>query len=170
MTYEVQYQVADQIVPVKLEKTGDQFRVTVGDSEYQVQAKQTGDGRLLLETDDQRCQLYIAASGDTYYVWLDGHSWILPKTKKIEKRGLRQSSAPQPAATGLLTATMPGLVRAVLVNVSDDVARGAPLVLLEAMKMELRIAAAHDGRISKIHCVAGQVVERGQLLVEISGQ
>ena len=49
----------------------------------------------------------------------------------------------------------------------DTVARGAPLVLLEAMKMELRLTAPQDGQVSKIYCAPGQVVERGQRLVEI---
>ena len=45
--------------------------------------------------------------------------------------------------------------------------QGQPLVLLSAMKMELRIAAPAAGRVLKIHCQAGQVVERGQVLVEM---
>ena len=62
---------------------------------------------------------------------------------------------------------MPGLVLDVLVNEGDPVAKGDTLVLLEAMKMELRISAPGDGRVAKVLCQAGQVVERGQVLVEI---
>jgi biotin carboxyl carrier protein len=47
------------------------------------------------------------------------------------------------------------------------VQKGDTLVLLEAMKMELRIQAPGDGEIARVHCRAGQVVERGQLLVEL---
>jgi 3-methylcrotonyl-CoA carboxylase alpha subunit len=167
MKYEVQYQVADQVIAVKLEKTGDRFHVTVGGNEYQVQAKQTNDGWLLLEMADQRSQLYVGSSSDKDYVWLDGHSWILHKAK-VEKRGGAQTAVPQQAATGRLTATMPGLVRDVLIKEGDIVTRGTPLVLLEAMKMELRITAGHAGTVSKIYCTPGQVVERGEVLVEIS--
>ncbi|MCS6845166.1 MAG: acetyl-CoA carboxylase biotin carboxyl carrier protein subunit [Caldilineales bacterium] len=46
-------------------------------------------------------------------------------------------------------------------------ARGDLVALMSAMKMELRITAPVDGRVRKVHCQAGQVVERGQLLVEI---
>jgi biotin carboxyl carrier protein len=65
---------------------------------------------------------------------------------------------------------MPGLVLDVLVAEGDPVERGDVLVLLSAMKMELRIAAPAAGQVTKVHCQAGQVVERGQALVEITAE
>jgi biotin carboxyl carrier protein len=62
---------------------------------------------------------------------------------------------------------MPGLILDVLVKDGDEVARGDTLVVLEAMKMELRITAPYVGRVRRIHCATGQVVERGQVLVEV---
>ena len=62
---------------------------------------------------------------------------------------------------------MPGRVLDVLVAAGDSVQKGDTLVLLEAMKMELRIQAPADGQIARVLCTAGQVVERGQLLVEL---
>ena len=62
---------------------------------------------------------------------------------------------------------MPGRVLDVLVAAGDAVKRGATLVLLEAMKMELRIQAAADGQVTRIHVKPGEVVERGQVLVEV---
>ena len=40
-------------------------------------------------------------------------------------------------------------------------------MVLEAMKMETTIAAPTDGVVSKVLCEAGQVVERGQPLIEM---
>ena len=62
---------------------------------------------------------------------------------------------------------MPGQIRAVAVVVGADVAEGDTLVVLEAMKMELRIRAPHAGRVTAVSCKVGDVVERGQLLVEL---
>jgi biotin carboxyl carrier protein len=62
---------------------------------------------------------------------------------------------------------MPGRVLDVLVAEGDSVQKGDTLVLLEAMKMELRVQAPVDGQIACVLCAAGQVVERGQLLVEL---
>jgi biotin carboxyl carrier protein len=62
---------------------------------------------------------------------------------------------------------MPGVVLEVLVGQGDYVERGQTLVLLEAMKMELRISAPCAGYVRRVHCTEGQVIERGQKLVEI---
>jgi biotin carboxyl carrier protein len=63
---------------------------------------------------------------------------------------------------------MPGQVRAILIAVGDEVSSGDPLLILEAMKMEMRILAPQSGKISKINCALGDVVARGQLLIELT--
>jgi biotin carboxyl carrier protein len=68
-----------------------------------------------------------------------------------------------------LEAAMPGQVRAVLVNEGDLVEKGQALALLEAMKMEIRVAAPHAGRVAKVFIAAGQVVDRGQQLFDLIG-
>ena len=65
-----------------------------------------------------------------------------------------------------LDAPMPGLVLKVLVDVGDSVQRGAPLIVLEAMKMENDIKAHFDGTVAAIHVSAGDAVGKGQLLIE----
>ena len=62
---------------------------------------------------------------------------------------------------------MRGLVLDVLVGEGDLVDQGDTLVLLEAMKMELRITAPASGQVIRVRCQPGQIVERGQPLVEI---
>jgi biotin carboxyl carrier protein len=64
---------------------------------------------------------------------------------------------------------MPGRVLDVLVQAGDRVHQGDTLVLLEAMKMELRIQAPADGEVARVLVTPGQVVERGQLLIDYTG-
>ena len=70
-------------------------------------------------------------------------------------------------ASGSLVAPMPGLVKQVLVSVGDEVAQGAPLLVLEAMKMEQVIRAPHAGRVAALSARAGQQVEAGLVLAVI---
>jgi biotin carboxyl carrier protein len=63
---------------------------------------------------------------------------------------------------------MPGQVRAVNVNEGDRVTKGQTLLLLEAMKMEIRIQSPQDGLVRKLFVQQGQTVEREQMLVEIA--
>jgi acetyl/propionyl-CoA carboxylase alpha subunit len=146
-----------------VEQENDRYRVRVGAREYLVRAKAGARGRIDMGVDDRRLRAYVARKKHHTYVGLDGQTWTL--TKPDARRTRRGGSAG--GGSGALTATMPGLVLDVLVAPGDAVSRGDTLVLMEAMKMELRITAPADGVISAVGCEAGQVVERGRVSVEI---
>jgi biotin carboxyl carrier protein len=54
-----------------------------------------------------------------------------------------------------------------LVREGDQVAEGAPLMLLEAMKMEFSIKAPFNGTVKKLCVQEGQQLSPGQQLVEV---
>ncbi|MCP9235279.1 acetyl-CoA carboxylase biotin carboxyl carrier protein subunit [Lewinella sp. JB7] len=64
-------------------------------------------------------------------------------------------------------APMPGLILDVLVQEGDEVAVGAPLLILEAMKMENVLKAEGTGTVKSIRVNKGQAVEKRQLLMEM---
>ncbi|MEG0288907.1 MAG: pyruvate carboxylase [Carnobacterium sp.] len=64
-------------------------------------------------------------------------------------------------------ATMPGSVIEVLVAKGDRVSQGEPIVITEAMKMETTIKANFDGVIDQIYVESGDVIETGDLLIEM---
>jgi acetyl/propionyl-CoA carboxylase alpha subunit len=84
---------------------------------------------------------------------------------------LRQPPLPAPgvarASNDSLTAPMPGQVIAVLVAEGQMVAAGAPLLILEAMKMEHTIRAPHDGIIAALHYQPGDQVRAGAVLLDM---
>ena len=53
-------------------------------------------------------------------------------------------------------------------GVAPLVDRGQPLLLQEAMKMEIRVTAPVAGTVKRLLVKVGDVVERGQRLAEIS--
>ena len=65
-----------------------------------------------------------------------------------------------------LKAPMPGLVVRVAVEEGAKVEAGAPLVVLEAMKMENELRATAAGVVKGVKVKGGQAVEKGQVLVE----
>lgn len=156
-----QFRCGDQERSVQVTPVDGQFHVLVDHQRFEI-AVQAGElGRLDLCVDGRRQRVYVAHQGDQTYVWLDGdvHTLIKPDSRRRRTQAPGQGSA--------LEAAMPGRVLDVLVKEGDAVRRGDALVLLEAMKMELRIQASSDGVVNKVLVRAGQVVERGQKLVEI---
>ena len=86
-------------------------------------------------------------------------------------RHIRSLTGGGPAKTGAgtLRAPMPGLVVRVQVEPGQQVAAGAPLVVLEAMKMENQLRAPAQGVVSAVLVTPGDAVEKGRALVEFGG-
>lgn len=156
------YQYDGQTAGVRLERQPDgSYRATIGDRVYTVHAQPLNDGGWLLALDGRRAVVYGAAAGGARFLSLDGADYTLAVP---EKRGAARK---RPAGGGDLTAQMPGQVMAVLVEEGQTVERGQTLVVLEAMKMEIRVSAPGDGRVKSLLVRQGDVVERGQRLLEI---
>jgi 3-methylcrotonyl-CoA carboxylase alpha subunit len=67
-----------------------------------------------------------------------------------------------------MSAPMPGVVTKILAKPGDVVAKGAPLLILEAMKMEHTIVAPRDGTIAEVNCGEGELVQPGIELVTMN--
>ena len=71
------------------------------------------------------------------------------------------------AERGAITSPMPGKILSVAVRAGERVVERDLLVILEAMKMEHRIEATHDGTIRNVCVSPGAVVRGGATLIEI---
>jgi biotin carboxyl carrier protein len=63
-------------------------------------------------------------------------------------------------------APMPGMVFNVLVSEGQDIKKGDPLIVLEAMKMENVLKSPTDGTVKKIAVTKGVAVEKNQVLIQ----
>ncbi len=66
-----------------------------------------------------------------------------------------------------VTAPMVGKIIQVLVEVGQEVAEDEPVVMLEAMKVEMPVAAPQDGKVSTIYVQEGDTVEGETVLLEL---
>jgi acetyl/propionyl-CoA carboxylase alpha subunit len=71
------------------------------------------------------------------------------------------------SVAGSLVAPMPGTVVRVDVRPGDDVQLGAPVVVLEAMKMQHTVVAPADGTVTGVGVEAGQTVDAGAVLAVV---
>ena len=69
---------------------------------------------------------------------------------------------------GRVNSPLPGKVLAVKVAPGSQVKRGDLLLTIEAMKMENELFAGESGTVRRVHVSAGQNVETGDLLVELT--
>lgn len=170
------YQTAGERAEVLLEALPDgRWRASVDGRAYHLRADPAADGGWQLKLDDGGVAVtaYCARQADVRYVWLRGQVIELQVDDgrgTSSARGARARGGERSAggASGV-TAIMPGQVREVLVAVGDAVTRGQALLLLEAMKMEIRVTAPADGVVKALLVAQGDVVERGQPLVELEG-
>ena len=65
-----------------------------------------------------------------------------------------------------LESPMPGRVISFAVEIGAEVEVGAPLLTLEAMKMENVIKADGIGKVKALSVANGDVVDKGQVIIE----
>jgi 3-methylcrotonyl-CoA carboxylase alpha subunit len=102
----------------------------------------------------------VKRDGDIFHVFSNGSHFELTYNDPMAHAGEVEAEG------GRLTAPMPGKVVAVLVEAGQQIKKGEPLVIMEAMKMEHTIAAPHDGLVEEIlYLVGDQVADGAPLLV-----
>jgi 3-methylcrotonyl-CoA carboxylase alpha subunit len=121
-----------------------------------------GHGRLRVSRGGSTKLAYAVEDGDSRWVFVDG---VVVRVE-IEQPGARKRGR---AASGheSLSAPMPATVIRILVAPGDAVAKGAPLVILEAMKMEMPLRAPHDAIVEAVRCATGELVQPGVALIDL---
>ena len=102
----------------------------------------------------------VVRDGETFHVFTGGMHVALKYNDPLAHAGEAEAEG------GRLTAPMPGKIVALLVEKGQAVEKGAPLLIMEAMKMEHTIAAPANGIVDELlYTVGDQVAEGAQLLV-----
>ena len=135
------------------------YTVSIGERSFSLQAQALPNGGWRLLLDGEAHTVYAAAQGDQRYVQVDAATYTLTVPSVKSTRRKTSTSGDE------LTAQMPGQVTAVMVKTGDQTTRGQTLLILEAMKMEIRVTAPADGQVQQVLVQPGEVVERGQRLV-----
>ena len=141
--------------------SGKRYRATVGDKTVEVEIVHSQAERLDLLIDGEHVTAHVSSDGAKHWVTINGQTIVLTKSSGAKRRGAGHDHASE------LAAPMPGQVRGVNVTEGDVVTKGQTLLVLEAMKMEIRIQAPSDGKVKKLYVKQGQTVEREQILIEI---
>ncbi len=115
--------------------------------------------RLLLLVNGAKHEVATVALDDGLVVILRGMNYVLNWLQAAT------SSQGQGPSDERVLAPMPATVTRVAVTSGDAVSKGETLVVLEAMKMEIAMAAPHDGVVKSVACAVGDRAKEGAELV-----
>jgi 3-methylcrotonyl-CoA carboxylase alpha subunit len=118
------------------------------------------DGALRVDLGGRRINVTVVSANEKRHVFIDGVSFVFSAIDPLFHAGSGGG------AEGGLTAPMPGKVIALIAPVGGRVEKGAPLLILEAMKMEHTIAAPAGGTVKAFLFNVGEQVSDGAELVE----
>lgn len=159
------FQSGEQVYDIANERQGETYQATIDGQSYPFEVLDSQPGQITLRFNDRPLTLYWAADG--------GQKWVSQTgcTYRLEKPRLNASRPAGEAGAGeAVRAPMPAQVRAVQVSEGDMVEKGQTILLLEAMKMEIRIKSPAAGKVIRLLVEAGQTVDKEQVLAEVAAE
>ncbi len=136
------------------------YALDIDGQETRVRGELGPNDTLRVDLGGLRLNATVVVAGERRYVFLHGHAWPLARVDPLYYSGEGGGQE------GGLLAPMPGNVIALLVREGTRVEKGAPLLILEAMKMEHTIMAPTKGTVKSFHFAVGDPVSDGAELVE----
>lgn len=148
----------------------NKFKITIDDQSFDVTVKVTDHNKANVEVNGiSYAVAYEKKSSATVPV---AKKAAIPSAAHMQTPNPQGTTgvAPKPAASGkqAVTSPLPGTISSINVKVGDKVKRGDVLLIMEAMKMENNILAAHDGEVKAVYVTVGQTVAQDDALVDLA--
>ncbi|MFO1103379.1 MAG: biotin carboxylase N-terminal domain-containing protein [Methylocystis sp.] len=137
------------------------FSLSFGGVVSFVEFEKKGD-RLLLRVGAVKLEVATIVMRDSLIIVLRGRNHVvdwLRTAASLQDRG---------PSDDRVRAPMPATVTRVAVRPGELVSKGQTLVVLEAMKMEIAVAAPHDGVVKSVACAVGDMAKEGAELVMLA--
>lgn len=115
---------------------------------------------LVLDDEGRQYRVFATTHGGTRWVFCEGRVWEIATdagTTQRRRTGEHEN----------LAAPMPATVVKIPISKGQAVTKGEIVIVLEAMKMEMPLRAAHDGTVVAVRCAEGDLVQPGITLIEI---
>jgi 3-methylcrotonyl-CoA carboxylase alpha subunit len=153
---------ADRTVIVEL-SAPNTYLARLAARDYELRVLARGAQSLDFEYAGRIQHLRVIEADQALHLFRGGHHVEL-RAESAED-ALRVSAG---AEEGSLITPLPGTLVAVHVATGQQVARGAPLVTVEAMKMEHTLTAPYDGTVTRIAFGLAERVAAGAILVDLA--
>ena len=146
-----------------IEANSHQVRFILNGNEYVFNNRGKVYQRLVLEHNQKSYSVKVASHHEnksSMNIFCQGEEFEigLPSKGRSKMRGDEE---------GHMVSPMPGKIIKILVTEGEDVLKGTPLIIMEAMKMEHTIKSNCNGKVAKIYFKEEELVEGNAQLVEI---
>lgn len=154
---------------ISIEEEGS---ITVDGTQIRYSVLSLGNGVLRVSFNNNDIHLKVESLGaNDFIVWIKARPIHLTLQNHRSLLLAEASHASQSVGgSSVIMAPMPGLVRKLEVGEGQQLEAGTGLLVLEAMKMENEIHCQVKCRVLRILVIEGQVVEKGEKLIELELQ
>jgi 3-methylcrotonyl-CoA carboxylase alpha subunit len=157
----IKFRAGDRERAVRATYAGRSYLFDMDGMVTQARGELAENGALRAELGGRRLSATVIVAGEKRHVFLYGRCYPLAAVDPLYHPGEGGG------ADGALTAPMPGKIVALLAEVGSEIKKGAPLLILEAMKTEHTIAAPVAAVLKGYRYAVGDQVTEGAELVEL---
>jgi len=157
------FRIGDRTVAAEVARLEEgRYRVSLDGVPHEYTVQSSRDGRVRVASEGGAVSLVLTRGDRELFVSSPEYDLRIG-IESVHRR----AAAHDGHGAGEVSLPMPGRVVRVHVRDGDSVAKGQPLLVVEAMKMEHTLKAARDGVVARLAAREGEMVEAGVILLEI---
>jgi biotin carboxyl carrier protein len=146
----------------------DALHILLDGQETSYDLAELGNGRYALIKNGRSFLVHLLKQNDLYHVHVNGAYYAIrvedERMRKLKELVAASHTGP---AEQIIKAPIPGFVLKVQVEAGQNVKKGDPLLILEAMKMENALTSPADGVVKGVKFGSGDSVAKGAVLCVI---
>jgi biotin carboxyl carrier protein len=167
MRYHATIEGAEHELEVEELPSAGCYRIEFGEQRFEADVRQVGPASFSIIVGERAFDFDVVRDGEEVVVASRSgvtRMTLEDATRRLMRRGRHKQEISGPAQ---LRALMPGRVVSVSVKIGDVVEANQGILVVEAMKMENEIKSPKTGKVVEVKVVAGQTVEKGELMAVI---
>src|ERR1700674_4331601 len=147
------------------ELAADSFSIRFGENRFEADLRRIGPVSFSVIVDNRSFDFDVARDGEETVVASRTGSTRLTVADASRRTARAAGKRREVSGRAEIKSAMPGRVVNLLVAAGDEVKSDQGIIVVEAMKMENEVKSPKAGKVGEVKGVAGQAVEKGQLMI-----